>query len=61
MPAKIIDGKKVADRFIADIKKKISRLKEKPGLAIVKVGNNPASEIYVSRKEKKAEEIGFYI
>src|SRR3989338_2731924 len=61
MPAKIIDGKKVADRFLADIRKKISKLKEKPGLAIVKVGNNPASEIYVSRKLKKAEELGFYV
>lgn len=61
MPAKIIDGNRVAERFLQNIRKKVSKLKEKPGLAIVKVGNNPASEIYVGRKLKKAEELGFYV
>ena len=61
MPAKIIDGKKVADRILGNIKKKVAKLKEKPGLAIIKVGNNPASEIYVGKKIKKAEELGFYV
>ena len=60
MTAKIIDGKKVADKFLIDINKKIKESKEKPGLAIVLVGNNPASEIYVNFKEKKAKEIGLY-
>jgi len=60
MPAKIIDGKKVAERFLNEVNKKIKESKEKPGLAIVLVGNNPASEIYVNFKEKKAKEVGFY-
>lgn len=60
MPAKIIDGKQVAKKFLNDINKKIKESKEKPGLAIVLVGNNPASEIYVNFKEKKAKEVGLY-
>ena len=61
MPAKIIDGKKIADRILENLKKKVRDLKQKPGLAIVLVGNNPASEIYVSSKLKRAEEIGFHV
>jgi len=60
MAAKIIDGKKIADKFLTDINKKIKESKVKPGLAIVLVGKNPASEIYVNFKEKKAKEIGLY-
>ena len=60
MPAKIIDGKKIADRILNDIKGKIKNMKEKPGLAIVLVGNNPASEIYVSSKEKDFREVEGY-
>ena len=60
MTAKIIDGKKVAEKFLKDINKNIKQSKEKPGLAIVLVGKNPASEIYVNFKEKKAREVGLY-
>lgn len=61
MPAKIIDGKQVAASFLSDIESKVKNMKEKPGLAIVLVGNNPASEIYVGMKEKKANNLGFYV
>lgn len=61
MPAKIIDGKKIADKFLDSIKDRVKNMKEKPGLAIVLVGNNPASEIYVGMKEKKANNLGFYV
>ena len=60
MTAKIIDGKKVAEKFLIEVNKKIKESKVKPGLAIVLVGNNPASEIYVNFKEKKAKEVGLY-
>jgi len=60
MTAKIIDGKKVAAKFLEDINKNIKDSKEKPGLAIILVGKNPASEIYVNFKEKKAKEVGLY-
>ena len=60
MTAKIINGKEIAEKIREELKKKVSKLKEKPGLAVVLVGNNPASEVYVNMKEKKCNEIGFY-
>ncbi|MDP7180086.1 MAG: bifunctional 5,10-methylenetetrahydrofolate dehydrogenase/5,10-methenyltetrahydrofolate cyclohydrolase [Candidatus Woesearchaeota archaeon] len=60
MTAKIIDGKKVAEKVISDIGKKVKGMKVKPGLAVVLVGKNPASQIYVGMKEKKCKEAGFY-
>jgi|TARA_Y100000310_G_scaffold284075_1_gene306572 methylenetetrahydrofolate dehydrogenase (NADP+)/methenyltetrahydrofolate cyclohydrolase len=59
MTAKIIDGKALSLKFLDDVKKKVS--KGKLGLAIVIVGKNPASEIYVGLKEKKSKAIGFYV
>ena len=47
MTAKIIDGRKVAEKLRADLKKKVSKLKVKPGLAVVLVGDNPASKLPV--------------
>ncbi len=60
MPAKIIDGNKIAKGIIENIKSKVKSMKEKPGLALVMVGNNPASEVYVNFKEKDSKEAGFY-
>jgi methylenetetrahydrofolate dehydrogenase (NADP+)/methenyltetrahydrofolate cyclohydrolase len=59
MTATIIDGKEVSSKLLESIKKRAKAMKEKPGLAIVLVGNNPASEIYVNFKEKTCKEIGF--
>ena len=59
MPAKIIDGKEISNNILDTLKEKTKNLKEKPCLAIILVGNNPASEIYVSSKLKKAKDIGF--
>ena len=60
MTAKIIDGKKIAEKILNGLKSKIKNLKEKPGLALVLVGDNPASEIYVSSKEKTFREVEGY-
>jgi methylenetetrahydrofolate dehydrogenase (NADP+) / methenyltetrahydrofolate cyclohydrolase len=60
MPAKIIEGKILANAFLENIKAKVKGLKAKPGLAIVLVGNNPASEIYVGAKEKTCNSVGVY-
>ncbi len=60
MTAEIIDGKKIAEEVLSDIDDKVKLMKDKPGLALVLVGNNPASEIYVNSKEKKCKEIGIY-
>lgn len=60
----IIDGKTVADDIRAELKVKTESLKREkniiPGLALLLVGNNPASEIYVNMKYKACQELGFY-
>lgn len=58
MTAKILYGKGLAERIRAGIKKKVSRLRPRPGLAVVQVGKNPASDVYISLKEKKSLECG---
>ena len=58
--AQIIDGKTIASKIVERLKKRVKGLKEKPGLALVIVGNNPASEIYVDFKEKTSKEVGIY-
>jgi len=63
MSAQIIDGKAVAAKIKEDIKKEVALLKEKgkvPGLAVIIVGNNPASRVYVNNKKKACEETGMY-
>lgn len=60
---KLLTGKKIADKILLDLKGKIRKEKIKPGLAVVLVGKNPASETYVRIKEKAAQKagIGFYL
>ena len=59
MPAKIIDGNKIAKSILENVKNKIKNMKDKPGLALVMVGSNPASEVYVNFKEKIQRKPGF--
>ena len=56
--AQIIDGKAVALEIEKEVAQSISRLGIHPGLVAVRVGNDPASEIYVRNKAKKARELG---
>jgi 5,10-methylene-tetrahydrofolate dehydrogenase/methenyl tetrahydrofolate cyclohydrolase len=62
MTATIIDGKAVAARIRADLALEVAALREKtglvPGLATVLVGENPASQAYVSSKRKACAELG---
>jgi methylenetetrahydrofolate dehydrogenase (NADP+)/methenyltetrahydrofolate cyclohydrolase len=62
--ARLIDGKSVAQSVIANVKEARDRLMSaltvKPGLAVVLVGEDPASRVYVRNKSLKAEECGFY-
>lgn len=61
MSAEILDGKKFAAIIKENVKKEVDKLKEKnivPGLAVIIVGNNPASEVYVRNKHKTSEEMG---
>lgn len=54
----IINGKEIAKEIRESIKNEIAEKSLKPGLAIIMVGNNPASEIYVRNKEKACAEVG---
>ncbi len=61
--AKIIDGKQIAKDLRGEISDAVSDLKKKnvtPGLAVVLVGDDPASRVYVSMKEKACEECGIF-
>ncbi|MDR1453481.1 MAG: bifunctional methylenetetrahydrofolate dehydrogenase/methenyltetrahydrofolate cyclohydrolase FolD [Candidatus Margulisbacteria bacterium] len=60
MVAVIIDGKKIAQNIRGKIKNEVAKLTSKPGLAVVLVGADPASQVYVNSKEKACQEIGFY-
>ena len=60
MPAKIIDGKAIAQKIREQIKQQVASMKIKPGLAVVRVGNDPASVVYVNSKEKACQQAGFY-
>ncbi|MCZ4059040.1 bifunctional methylenetetrahydrofolate dehydrogenase/methenyltetrahydrofolate cyclohydrolase FolD [Pantoea sp. LMR881] len=63
MAAKIIDGKTIAQQVRLEVAEKVrQRLavgKRAPGLAVVLVGENPASQIYVGSKRRACEEVGF--
>ena len=58
----ILDGNKVKEKLLQDIKHEIEDLflkhKQRPGLAVILVGDNPASQVYVSMKQKACASIG---
>ena len=62
MAAEIISGKAIRDQMVAEMKEEVAELKSKhgvtPGLAVVLVGEDPASEVYVRNKVKTCEELG---
>lgn len=57
----ILDGKIVSNKLKNEIKEKVSNLEVKPGLAVIFIGKDPASQIYVKLKRKVCEELGIYI
>ena len=54
----ILDGKKLRDKIFEDLKTKLDKMAKKPTLAVILVGENPASQIYVRNKKKTAEKLG---
>ncbi|MCP1125098.1 bifunctional methylenetetrahydrofolate dehydrogenase/methenyltetrahydrofolate cyclohydrolase FolD [Bacillus sp. AFS018417] len=63
MVAVIIKGNEVAEKKRAQLKEKVAELKEQgivPGLAVILVGDDPASHSYVKGKEKGCEQVGIY-
>src|SRR5580658_8156534 len=63
MAAILLDGNKIAAEIRAEIASEVKAMTAagvRPGLAVVLVGHNPASEIYVRGKVKRSEEVGIY-
>lgn len=58
--AHILDGRQAAREILISLRPRIRKLARPPGLAVVRVGEDPASGIYVSRKNARAKKLGFY-
>ena len=56
--AQLLDGKKLRDKILAELKLKIDKFEKKPTLVVILVGENSASKIYVNNKKKTAEKLG---
>ena len=60
MAATILDGKALAAKTKERVRAEAASLPRKPGLAVILVGDDPASRVYVTSKRKDCEECGFY-
>lgn len=60
MSAVVMDGKALAAKVKEQVRQKAEKLSRRPGLAVIIVGDNPASRVYVNGKKKDCEECGFY-
>jgi methylenetetrahydrofolate dehydrogenase (NADP+)/methenyltetrahydrofolate cyclohydrolase len=60
MAARLIDGKAIAEQIHAETSAEIARLQVKPGLAVVLVGDDPASVAYVTSKDKMCARLGIH-
>jgi methylenetetrahydrofolate dehydrogenase (NADP+)/methenyltetrahydrofolate cyclohydrolase len=61
--ANLIDGRAIAEKVYVDLRREIAELKSKgltPGLAVVLVGDNPASRAYIRSKDKMSRELGLH-
>jgi methylenetetrahydrofolate dehydrogenase (NADP+)/methenyltetrahydrofolate cyclohydrolase len=58
--AHIIDGSAIARKIKERLKAQVKKLPEKPGLAVVMVGTDPASKVYIAAKIKACREAGYY-
>src|SRR5437868_8611098 len=59
----LIDGRAIADQIHAETAQRIERLKQRgiqPGLAFVRVGEDPASKVYVGMKERTSRRLGIH-
>ena len=58
--SKIIDGKKIRDEILDDLKRQVKQYMIKPCLAVIQIGDNEASNTYIKSKEKACNNIGMY-
>jgi len=56
----LIDGKAISASVREEMKAEVAAMETKPGLAVIIVGNDPASKTYVKNKKKGCEQVGFY-
>ena len=55
----ILDGKKIKNEILDELKNEVSELTEKPNFVVIQVGDNPASNVYIKQKAKMAEYVGY--
>jgi len=55
----ILEGKTLKEKILNDLSKEVAKLSEKPTLVVIQVGNDSASDVYVSQKEKMANKVGY--
>ncbi len=64
MSAQLIDGKRVSEEVLASVRAGVEQLKAQgrrvPGLAVIQVGDDPASKVYVGNKRRACERTGFH-
>lgn len=58
--SKIIDGKKIRDQILDELKKQVKQYMIKPCLAVIQIGDDEASNTYIKSKEKACNDIGIY-
>ena len=55
----ILDGKKIKEEILDELKERVSELEKKPTLCVIQVGNDPASDVYIKQKGKMCDYIGY--
>jgi len=60
LSAEILNGTRLAQRIRSQIRKKLKKLKFTPGLAVIQVGDDPASTIYIKHKQRDCEKVHFH-
>ena len=58
MMYKLLDGKKLSEKILETTRKKVSKMRKKPVLAVILIGDDKASHLYVSIKQKACEKVG---
>ena len=60
MSARLLDGREIARSLAPALRARIAKLTRPPGLAVIRVGEDPASEVYVGKKHERAARLGFH-
>lgn len=60
MSAELLNGSRLAQRVRSQIRRSLKKLKFTPGLAVVQVGNDPASTLYIKHKQRDCEKVHFH-